>query len=121
MLTKLFNKRQRGDEAERNAERYLIKHGLKLVERNYRTRFGEIDLIMQDGEALVFVEVRLRKNQDFGGAAASIGEHKQRRIIAAAQGYLATMKHPPPCRLDAVLLAGAGGADVEWLKNAFSL
>jgi putative endonuclease len=121
MLTKLFSKRQRGDEAERTAERYLIGNGLKLVERNYRTRFGEIDLIMQDGESLVFVEVRMRKNQDFGGAAASIGAHKQRRIIAAAQGYLAAMKHPPPCRLDAVLLANSEDSDVEWLKNAFSL
>lgn len=121
MLGKPFNKRARGDEAERAAEKYLIKHGLKLVERNYRTRFGEIDLIMQDGESLVFVEVRLRKNQDFGGAAASIGEQKQRRIIAAAQGYLAALKHPPPCRLDAVLLANAEGGEVEWLKNAFSL
>lgn len=121
MLSKLLNKRERGDEAERAAERYLIQHGLKLIARNYRTRFGEIDLIMQDGETLVFIEVRLRKNQDFGGAAASIGEHKQRRIIAAAQGYLAALKHPPPCRLDAVLLANADGGGVEWLKDAFSL
>ena len=69
MLAKLFSKKQVGDEAERAAERFLIAQGLKLVERNFRTRLGEIDLIMREGESLIFVEVRLRKNNDFGGAA----------------------------------------------------
>ncbi len=116
MLAKLFSKKQLGDDAERAAERYLITHGLSLVERNYRTRFGEIDLIMRDGDALVFIEVRLRKNDDFGGAAASIGTHKQRRIAAAAQQYIAALRNPPPCRFDAVLIMGT---KIEWLKDAF--
>jgi putative endonuclease len=116
MLAKLFSKKQVGDDAERAAERYLITHGLSLVERNFRTRFGEIDLIMRDGDALVFVEVRLRKNDDFGGAAASIGTHKQRRIVAAAQQYIAALRNPPPCRFDAVLMMGT---QIEWLKDAF--
>lgn len=116
MLAKLFSKKQLGDDAERAAERYLITHGLILVERNYRTRFGEIDLIMRDGDALVFIEVRLRKNDDFGGAAASIGTHKQRRIAAAAQQYIAALRNPPPCRFDAVLIMGT---KIEWLKDAF--
>jgi putative endonuclease len=116
MLAKLFSKKQVGDDAERAAERYLITHGLSLVERNFRTRFGEIDLIMRDGDALVFIEVRLRKNDDFGGAAASIGTHKQRRIAAAAQQYIAALRNPPPCRFDAVLMMGA---KIEWLKDAF--
>lgn len=116
MFAKLFNKKQVGDEAERTAERYLVKQGLSFVDKNYRTRFGEIDLIMRDGEAMVFVEVRLRKNDDFGGAAASIGAHKQRRIVAAAQQYIAALRHPPPCRFDAVLIMGT---KIEWLKDAF--
>ncbi len=116
MLARLFSKKQLGDDAERAAERYLITHGLSLVERNYRTRFGEIDLIMRDGDALVFIEVRLRKNDDFGGAAASIGTHKQRRIAAAAQQYIAALRNPPPCRFDAVLIMGT---KIEWLKDAF--
>ncbi len=116
MLNKLFSKKQVGDDAERDAERYLIGQGLNIVERNYRTRFGEIDLIMRDAETLVFIEVRLRKNNDFGGAAASIGAHKQRRIVAAAQQYIAALRHPPPCRFDAVLIMGA---NIEWLKDAF--
>ncbi len=116
MLAKLFSKKQLGDDAERAAERYLITHGLSLVERNFRTRFGEIDLIMKDGDTLVFIEVRLRKNDDFGGAAASIGAAKQRRIVAAAQQYIAGLRHPPPCRFDAVLMVGT---KIEWLKDAF--
>lgn len=118
MLAGLFTKKQVGDDAERVAEQYLVKHGLSLVERNYRTRFGEIDLIMRDGEALIFVEVRLRKNDDFGGAAASIGTHKQRRLVAAAQQYISALRHPPPCRFDAVLIMGT---QIEWLKDAFGI
>ena len=116
MLATLFSKKHLGDEAERTAERYLLKRGLSLVDKNYRTRFGEIDLIMRDDDALVFIEVRLRKNDDFGGAAASIGAHKQRRIVAAAQQYIAALRHPPPCRFDAVLIMGT---KIEWLKDAF--
>ena len=102
--------------AERQAAQYLQQQGLNPVVQNYRSRFGEIDLIMRDGTTLVFVEVRLRRNADFGGAAASIDERKQQRIIRTAQQYLAGLAHIPPCRFDAVLLDGNG---VQWLKNAF--
>lgn len=105
--------------AEEWAAHYLEKHGLKLLERNYRGRFGEIDLIMQDGITLVFVEVRLRKNTDFGGAAASIDTRKQQRIIRTSQQYLSNLVHTPACRFDAVLLENARGKNVQWLKNAF--
>jgi len=105
-----------GAQAERQAERYLQEQGLEPVARNYRSRFGEIDLIMRDGATLVFVEVRLRRNADFGGAAASIDAHKQQRIARTAQHYLAGLAQVPPCRFDAVLMDGGG---VEWLKNAF--
>lgn len=99
------------------AAQYLQQIGLKLVTRNYRCRFGEIDLILQDGAALVFVEVRLRSSKDFGGAAASIDARKQAKLIRAAQHYLATLPHIPPCRFDAILLGST--ADPEWIKNAF--
>ena len=105
-----------GAQAERRAAQYLQQQGLETVAQNYRGRFGEIDLIMQDGAALVFVEVRLRRNGDFGGAAASIDTRKQQRIIRTAQQYLAGLSHIPPCRFDAVLMDDSG---VEWLKNAF--
>jgi len=71
------------------------------------------------GAALVFVEVRLRRNADFGGAAASIDARKQQRLIRTAQQYLAGLAHIPPCRFDAVLMDDAQGANVQWLKNAF--
>jgi len=102
--------------AEQHAARYLQQQGLKPVAQNYRSRFGEIDLIMRDGATLVFVEVRLRRSANFGGAAASIDAHKQQRIIRTAQQYLAGLAHIPPCRFDAVLMDDSG---VEWLRNAF--
>jgi putative endonuclease len=108
-----------GADAEQWAAQYLASQGLKLVEQNYRSRFGEIDLIMRDGEMLVFVEVRLRRNSGFGGAAASIDTRKQQRIIRTAQQYISGLARTPPCRFDAVLLGDAQGGQVQWLKNAF--
>lgn len=106
-----------GAQAEQLAARFLQRHGLQLLQRNYRCRYGEIDLIMRDGATLVFVEVRLRSRSDFGGAAASIDHAKQQKLIRTAQHYLATLAKIPPCRFDAILLDN--GADPEWLRNAF--
>ena len=108
-----------GVTAELAAARFLQQHGLTLIESNYRCRFGEIDLILRDADVLVFAEVRQRSRSDFGGAAASIDTHKQKRLILAAQHYLAGLPRMPPCRFDAVLLDADG--KVEWLKNAFEL
>ena len=107
---------RRGHEAETLAARYLEAHGLRLLERNFRIRGGEIDLICRDARTLVFVEVRLRGRADFGGAAASITIAKQRRIILAARHYLAG-KADCDCRFDCVLL---DGEQLEWIRNAFS-
>lgn len=109
----------RGEQAEQWAAHFLQKQGLKLIERNYRSRFGEIDLIMQDGSTLVFVEVRLRRSADFGGAGASIDCRKQQRIIRTSQQYLSGLARIPACRFDAVLLGDAQGGDANWVKNAF--
>ena len=108
-----------GAQAEQWASQHLQQHGLKPIAQNYRGRFGEIDLIMQDGTALVFIEVRLRRNADFGGAAASIDSRKQQRIIRTAQKYLAGLDHIPPCRFDVVLMDDAQGHNVQWIRNAF--
>ncbi len=111
-----------GAQAEQTAARFLQRQGLLLVQANYRCRFGEIDLILRDGDTLVFAEVRLRSRSDFGGAAASIDAHKQAKLIRAAQLYLASLPHTPPCRFDALLLVSPDGKDgIEWLKNAFGL
>ncbi|MBS1199123.1 MAG: hypothetical protein H6R18_2908 [Proteobacteria bacterium] len=108
-----------GRDAENLAAEYLQEQGLKLVERNFRVRGGEVDLICRDGKVLVFVEVRLRRSKDFGGAAASIGAGKQARLILAARHYL--MRVPEcDCRFDCVLLDRLEKSAVEWIKNAFS-
>lgn len=108
-----------GDQAEQLAATYLQKQGLNLLEKNYRCRFGEIDLIMQDQKTLVFAEVRLRRNLNFGGAASSITPQKQTRLIRTAQHFLNGQHNPPPCRFDVVLLNDLSLADIEWIKNAF--
>jgi putative endonuclease len=105
-----------GAAAEDLAARFLAERKLKVIERNYRIRGGEIDLICRDGESVVFVEVRLRRRADYGGAAASITPSKQARLIRAAQHWLA--RHGDvPCRFDCVLL---DGDNIEWLRDAFS-
>ena len=112
--------RLRGNAAEDAALAHLLAAGLQLVERNYRTPGrggGEIDLVMREaGGTLVFVEVRARAGTTHGGAAASVGGVKQRRIVLAARHYLMRHKSPPPCRFDVVAI---DGDHIEWLKAAF--
>ena len=88
-----------------------------MVERNWRRRCGELDLVARDGDVLVFVEVRLRRRGDFGGAAASITGAKRARMAAAAGLYLADLRHTPPCRFDAILMDALDPARIEWLRN----
>ena len=107
-----------GSVAEDEAARFLTRQGLDIVARNYRTRFGEIDLVARDGATLVFVEVRMRSSDRFGGAAASIDGRKKNRIVAAARQFLARLAHEPPCRFDVVTL---DGDTPNWLRGAFEV
>lgn len=112
--------KQSGDAAEDAALEYLQNQGLRLLVRNYRTPGrggGEIDLVMRapDG-TLVFVEVRKRTKSSHGGAAASVGLVKQRRIVLAARHYLMRLATLPPCRFDVV---SVGPGAMEWLQAAF--
>lgn len=109
-----------GAQAEQLAAQYLQQQGLKLLQRNYRCRFGEIDLICQHAGSLVFVEVRLRSHASFGGAAASIDARKQAKLVRTARHYLATLPHIPPCRFDAILMQSTDSHGIEWVKNAFA-
>ncbi len=114
----------RGQKAEDAALAYLQRQGLTLVERNYRTPGrggGEIDLILRDRDgSLVFVEVRSRNTDRFGGAGASIGQGKRQRIVLAARHYLMKFVAMPACRFDVVLVdTSEGKSAVEWLKGAF--
>ena len=118
-VAKKATTRERGNAAEDQALAHLQAAGLQLAVRNYRTPGrggGEIDLVMRDRDGtLVFVEVRSRASNAFGGAGASIGAVKQRRIVFAARHYLLRMSVPPPCRFDVVLVQDS----VQWLKAAF--
>lgn len=109
---------QRGADAESLAARHLTENGLRIIERNYRTRFGEIDLIARDGTTLVFVEVRQRRSSAYGGAAASITISKQKKLLRAARQYLGNQPTLAACRFDAVLIEGSP-ARIEWVRDAF--
>jgi len=110
--------RASGKLAEALAADWLQARGLRLLERNYSCRLGEIDLILADGPALVFAEVRLRRNLDYGGAAASITGAKRQRILRAARHYLSG-RPEVPCRFDVILLDALDPERIEWLKDAF--
>ncbi|MGD8618181.1 MAG: YraN family protein [Gammaproteobacteria bacterium] len=110
----------RGREAETLAWQYLQSRGLRLLQRNYRCRRGEIDLVLQDQDSLVFVEVRYRRESRFGSGAESVDRRKQSKLIACAQHYLQAYPRiaRQPCRFDVVSVDGSGGA-IEWIRNAF--
>jgi putative endonuclease len=111
----------RGERAETAAARWLEARGLVLVARNWRCRFGELDLVLRDGETLVFAEVRLRRSPRFGGGAASIDARKQARIAVAARHFLAAAARwrDSACRFDVVVMNDPDGAGLEWIRNAF--
>ena len=112
----------RGHQAEAFAAQYLQERGLRLLARNYRTVAGELDLIMQDGEDIVFVEVRLRNNAHFGTAIDSVDSHKQKKLIRTATHYLSRMNllDKVNCRFDVIGISyPQTKAVVEWIQDAF--
>jgi putative endonuclease len=109
---------ERGAQAEEAAAKFLTDRGLRLLERNYRCRFGEIDLVMSDGRTTVFVEVRYRRNNTFGGSVESVTTAKRKKLLLAARHYMAAKKEFPDCRFDAVLLTG-DTHEIQWIENAF--
>jgi putative endonuclease len=106
-----------GGRAEALAATFLLQQGLAIVARNFRTRFGEIDLIARDGRVLVFVEVRMRRSSRYGGAVESITSRKRTRLVAAANGYLAMLGREPPCRFDAILMHELDSRTIEWRQD----
>jgi putative endonuclease len=120
-------KRKVGDEKERLAEDFLLQQGFSLIERNFFCKMGEIDLIMKDQDYLVFIEVRYRDSQEFGGALASITASKQKKLRRTAEFYLiqAFGNTPPPCRFDVIAIEGNKKSEtnsedkIHWINNAF--
>jgi len=112
----------RGRKAEDIACARLQQAGLALTTRNYRSPFGEIDLVMQEHDTLVFVEVRYRSSDDFGTPAETVDARKQARLRATAEHYLQNTPRASKkaCRFDIVALTGDGeGGDFRWLQNVF--
>ncbi len=110
-----------GREGEASAERFLRKRGYRILERNYRTRYGELDIIARDGATLVFVEVKARRSRAFGTPAEAVGHRKQSNLTLAAGLYMEERRlHDIPVRFDVVGIIGEGpSAQIELLRNAF--
>jgi len=111
-----------GKAAEDAAAVMLQQEGLELIERNFICKTGEIDLIFKDKEQLVFVEVRYRKNQLFGGALASVTSSKQQKLQRAANFYLSRWQKQPACRFDVIAMTLDANQQLiceNWIKNAF--
>jgi putative endonuclease len=117
----LFNKLL-GKEGEDRAAQFLVKQGYRILERNYRTRNGEIDLITLHEGAVVFVEVKTRTNDAYGAPELAVNARKQGRMIKAALGYIKYKKlHQVPCRFDVVAISSSAGQPVELIQNAFEM
>jgi putative endonuclease len=109
-----------GNDAERRAEQWMRASGLVTEQRNYRCRGGELDLVMRDGDTLVFVEVRFRRSDRFGGPLASVDRRKQHRVATAAAHYLQRHAWRGPCRFD-VIGIGPDNEPPDWVRDAFRL
>ncbi|MEZ5505403.1 MAG: YraN family protein [Gammaproteobacteria bacterium] len=116
-------KKQAGNQAEALALHYLQRQGFELIECNFQCKTGEIDLIMKNGETLVFVEVRYRKETQLGSPLETITRAKQRKLYRAAQFYLQQRcgNRWPPCRFDVIGISGEldNFPKIEWVSNAF--
>jgi putative endonuclease len=115
-------RKEAGDQGEATALQYLQAAGLKLIERNFRCPGGELDLVMLEQQTLVFVEVRFRRDQSFGGAAASVNQRKQQRLMVAAQRFLQSHREYQHyrARFDVISLETRDeAATLQWIKDAF--
>jgi putative endonuclease len=109
--------------AEQQARQHLEQQGLRLLAQNWACRVGELDLVMQDGDTVVFVEVRYRSHIGWGGALESIDARKRNKVSAAAQYFLQQQPHwaKHPCRFDVVAISASEQPSqrLNWIKNAF--
>ncbi len=117
------NKRDFGERLEELASQYLVENSLIIIEKNYLCKMGEIDIIAKDADNLVFIEVRYRKSQAYGGPLASVDRKKQRRLSLAANHYLQKQKltNKVACRFDVIAITGSlNQLDYNWIKAAFN-
>ena len=114
--------RARGAQVEAAARDYLVAAGLQTLAANAQARHGELDLVMRDGDTVVFVEVRYRRSAAFGGGFASVDAGKRRRLVLAARQFLAAHRdlRDAPCRFDVIDASGDPAAPkLRWLRDAF--
>lgn len=117
-----IDRRARGARIEALARAWLLGHGLREIATNANYRFGELDLVMADGDCVVFVEVRYRSTSRFGGGAASVDGGKRRKLVQAASAFLAAHRQyaKVACRFDVIEATGAADApEFIWLRDAF--
>lgn len=115
-------KKTLGREGEDRAAQFLARKGYKILERNYSTRNGEIDLVALHKGEVVFVEVKTRTNDAYGAPELAVTPQKQRRMIKAALGYIKYKKlHQVPCRFDVVAITTTTGHEPELIQNAFEM
>ncbi len=123
-MTILDPRRLFGQEGESAAEQYLRQKGYRIVARNLRSSVGELDLVAEDGQVLVFVEVKARRTDAFGGAIHAVDQRKQEKLIQLAAQYLARHRiQGRLCRFDVVLLQGTDAvtSQIEHIQNAFEV
>ncbi|RMN84956.1 hypothetical protein ALQ52_00075 [Pseudomonas cannabina pv. alisalensis] len=122
-LTQRSTRQQAGREAEAYALQYLQQQGLQLIEQNWLCKRGELDLVMLDGDTVVFVEVRYRRHAGWGGAVESVDFRKQEKLVTAAQLFLQQVPDwaDHPCRFDVIAIEGTPGtaAPLNWIRSAF--
>ena len=107
-----------GNRAEKQALKFLRRNGLEFITSNYRSRHGEIDLVMRHEKTLVFVEVRYRVSEKYGGAAASVDFRKQQKLLRTGLAYLQSHDSNALCRFDVVAINGKG--EINWIRSAFT-
>lgn len=117
-----IDKKRLGKAGEDRAARFLAKQGFRIIERNHRAPYGEIDLIALDRGELVFVEVKTRTSDAFGSPELSVNPRKQQRMIKAALAYIKHKRlHQMPCRFDVVAISHATEKEIEHIRNAFAM
>jgi putative endonuclease len=110
-----------GQQYEQLALEYLQQQGLQPIQQNFQCKAGEIDLVMRDGDSIVFIEVKYRASSAFGGAAAAVTASKQQKLLRASRWYLQQYRLTnQPCRLDVVAIEGQPPYQLQWIKNAIT-
>jgi putative endonuclease len=123
MLWSKLTTKKMGDIGETLAQQYLTDQGLSIIDKNFHCRFGEIDIIATDQASIIFIEVKYRKKNDFGGAISAVSVKKQQKVTKSARIYLQQQQlneYNTACRFDVVAIDGSiEENNITWIKNAF--